>query len=390
MEKKNRFPTKHPMKNNGEFFSLSPITSRRRKIARNQYNLIVFCHLRWEFVYQRPQHILSRLARNYRILIVEEPILFGPGEENSFIKRKVTRNIDVFQPKVKSVSDIPALLKMYLSKTSYSIGWFYSAAFVPVLKSFEFETIVYDCMDELSLFKGASSKIIEQEKQLMKKAHVVFTGGMSLFESKNKNHHNTHCFRSSVDEAHFGTACNILQFPEDIAHISNPIVGYFGVIDERIDLELLRETALRVPNVAFVMIGPVVKIQESDLPRMDNIHYLGQKSYEELPSYLAAFDIAMMPFALNDSTKYISPTKTLEYMAAKKPIISTKIKDVVRDYGTCVNLIDNVDDFCNAINNSKIDYYEMLGQYEEILSNTSWDATVEKMKSIINKKFYYE
>lgn len=349
------------------------------------FDLIVFCHLRWSFVYQRPQHVITRLSRHYKILVIEEPILFDPGLENTFHKKRVAPNIDVWQPRVKRIKEIPALLERNMPNTRFPIGWFYSAAFIPVLETFQFDMLVYDCMDELSLFKGAAKEIIAQERALMKASHIVFTGGKSLYEAKKKYHPNTHCFKSSVDETHFSKACDILHFPDDIAHIKNPIVGYFGVIDERIDLNLLRETALKCPQVAFVMIGPVVKIEENDLPRLENIHYLGMKDYEDLPAYLAAFDIAMMPFALNDSTRYISPTKTLEYMAAKKPIISTKITDVVRDYSSCVNLVETSDDFCEAISNSKIDNKKMLQEYAEILKNTSWETTVEKMRDIMRK-----
>ena len=158
-----------------------------------------------------------------------------------------------------------------------------------------------------------------------------------------------HCFPSSVDEAHFAHALNGIAIPDDIAQLPTPLVGYFGVIDERIDLPLLHQAALRLPQISFVMIGPLAKIEESDLPKEPNLYYLGMKSYAELPHYLKAFDIAMMPFALNDATKYISPTKTLEYMAARKPIISTKIKDVARDYSSCVSLIETADEFCEAI-----------------------------------------
>ena len=210
-------------------------------------------------------------------------------------------------------------------------------------------------------------------------------GGKSLYESKSMLHSNVYCFPSSVDEAHFATALGELSIPQDLKNIEKPVVGYFGVIDERIDLGLLSGTASRLPEVSFVMIGPLAKIEDADLPKADNIHYLGMKSYQELPYYLKGFDIAMMPFALNDATKYISPTKTLEYMAAGKPIVSTKITDVVRDYSDCVNFADNADEFSATILQLLIskDKLSMQMEYYEILRKTSWDATASKMKALI-------
>jgi len=349
------------------------------------YDMIVFCHLRWQFVYQRPQHIISRMAKDQKVLMVEEPIHFNEIEENTAIITVVTPQLNILQPKVRDIEAIAALLPKYVRNKNISIGWFYSASFSPLLASLSFDTIVYDCMDELSLFKGAPQILIDQEKYLMANATVVFTGGKSLYKSKKEMHNNVYCFPSSVDEAHFAQAKNGIALPEEIAQIKRPVVGYFGVIDERIDLDLLKESAAKLPDVSFVMIGPLAKIEDSDLPKGHNIHYLGMKSYDELPAYLKAFDIAMMPFALNDATKFISPTKTLEYMAAGKPIISTKIKDVVRDYSHCVQLVATSEEFCNSILEIQNNESEQEAHYTEILKNTSWDATAAKMSAIIKK-----
>lgn len=344
------------------------------------YDMIVFCHLRWDFVYQRPQHLISRLSSQYKILVVEEPV--GKSEEPAKII-EINPSLHVLKPQIDHLDELGSYLKSLLKDQKYLVGWFYSAAFVSVLTTFDFETVVYDCMDELTLFKGASPELLAQENQLLSAADIVYTGGKSLYESKKQKHHNVFCFPSSVDVAHFSNAAmDFVLKPADLMNIPSPIVGYYGVIDERIDLELLQETARKTPNASFVMIGPICKIEENDLPRAENIHYLGMKSYDELPQYLHFFDIAMMPFALNDSTKFISPTKTLEYMAAMKPIISTKIKDVVRDYSNCVSLIDNSEDFAQAIAQPMTDFKM---QYEEILENTSWDRTADQMRSIINK-----
>lgn len=350
------------------------------------YDLVVFCHLRWDFVYQRPQHIISRLSKKYSTLMVEEPIPFHEEEKFGYDLEEISPTLHILKPKVHSIAEISQVLEKLSVSKSALIGWFYSAAFSVLIPDFDFETIVYDCMDELSLFKGAPKELVEQEKYLMAKADIVFTGGRALYEAKNQSHYSVHSFPSSVDRAHFEKAKNDISIPEDIKNIDDPIVGYMGVIDERLDLGLLQSTAQKLPHVSFVMIGPLAKIGEEDLPREENIHFLGLKSYNELPNYLKAFDIAMMPFALNDATKYISPTKTLEYMAAGIPIVSTAVKDVVRFYENCIYIIANTDDFVTTIKkiiNRNPDERET--DFDSILSNTSWDATVEKMDNLITR-----
>jgi glycosyltransferase involved in cell wall biosynthesis len=361
-------------------------TDLRKKETSQHYDMIVFSHLRWEFVYQRPQHIISRFSSTMKILFIEEPI-HSQSETNSGNLIVISPTLHVLQPNVKDIEWIAVILPKYVKNKTIPIGWFYSASFSPLLEHFDFETVVYDCMDELSLFKGAPAHLINQEKYLMANADIIFTGGKSLYESKRQFHTNVYCFPSSVDEEHFAQALNGIAVADDIANLPSPIVGYYGVIDERIDLQLLQESAKKLPNISFVMIGPLAKIEDADLPKEHNIHYLGMKSYNELPSYLKAFDIAMMPFALNDATKYISPTKTLEYMAAGKPIISTKIKDVVRDYSQSISLIENADEFCDAIKSllNLENPLAMRQEYYKVLEKTSWDATTDKMKSIIKK-----
>ncbi|WP_020212291.1 glycosyltransferase [Flavobacterium rivuli] len=348
----------------------------------NAYDMVVFCHLRWDFVYQRPQHLISRMAKDQKILLIEEP-WFREHEEESRLT-KINDNLHVLQPNVRHIEEIETVLAQYTGKKA-ATGWFYSASFVPLLSYFEFDTVVYDCMDELTLFKNAPEKLIEQERYLMANASVVFTGGKSLYESKAQHHDNVHCFPSSVDQEHFAKAQNGIAIPHDIANIQGPIAGYFGVIDERLNLQLINEVALLKPDMSFVMIGPLAKIGEHDLPRQHNIHYLGMKDYKELPGYLKAFSVAMMPFALNDATKYISPTKTLEYMAAGKPMVSTAIKDVVRDYSGCVEIVESAEEFSAAIDKLIAGAPDVLleAKYAAILKNTSWNATADKMKVLI-------
>ncbi|MCP9237618.1 glycosyltransferase [Lewinella sp. JB7] len=345
------------------------------------YDIVVFCHLRWDFVYQRPQHIISRLARQQRVLFVEEP-WHRPDQSGSTL-RSVGEGLDVLQPNTHDIDQVGSIVAEYAGPAA-SVGWFYSPSFIGVLRDLSFDRVVYDCMDELSLFRGAPARLIEQERALLDRADVVFTGGRSLYEAKAELHDEVHCFPSSVDQDHFARALQGLPVPPDIAALPRPIVGYFGVIDERIDLPLLDGTAERLPDVQFVMIGPLAKISPDDLPRRPNIHYLGMRDYQELPNYLQCFDVAMMPFALNDATKFISPTKTLEYMAAGRPVISTAIRDVVREYADVVPIIDGPAAFARAIRRA-LDQ-PSAPDYSTILTQTSWDATVRRMESIIVKQ----
>ena len=213
------------------------------------------------------------------------------------------------------------------------IAWYYTPMMLPFSRHIDADVTVFDAMDELSKFKFAPVKLLELEQELIDRADVVFTGGSSLYEAKKDRHANVHCFPSSVDRAHFCKARAHQFDPADQEDLPKPRLGFYGVIDERFDIELLAKVAEMRPDWSFVMVGPVVKIATEDLPKRPNIHYLGGKTYAQLPAYLSGWDVALMPFAMNESTQFISPTKTPEYLAGGKPVVSTPIRDVVRHYG---------------------------------------------------------
>ena len=247
---------------------------------------------------------------------------------------------------------------------------------------------VYDCMDELSAFKDAPPILPALEKDLFRRVDLVFTGGQSLYEAKRNQHRAVYAFPSSIDAAHFGTARTMNTDPLDQANIPHPRLGFFGVIDERFDRELLDKVASKRPDWNFVMIGPVVKIDPETLPKHPNIHYLGAKKYHELPAYLAGWDIALLLFARNESTRYISPTKTPEYLAAGKPVISTSINDVVRPYGELklVEIADTPDEFIYAAEKilSGSCEADWLARVDAFLGNVSWDQTWKQMSDLID------
>lgn len=275
------------------------------------------------------------------------------------------------------------LLEYLADKTpDCSIAWYYTAMALQFSNVLSPDITVYDCMDELSAFLGAPPELIELEKQLFRRADVVFTGGASLFGSKRTCHHNVHLFPSSVDREHFASARDPLPDPADQAQVPHPRVGFFGVIDERFDRELLRQVAAQHPQWQYVLVGPVIKICEEDLPRAANIHYLGKKDYAELPKYLANWDVAMLPFALNASTKFISPTKTPEYLAAGKPVVSTPIHDIVTPYGKLgfVKIGADAREFAAAIEMSLAgEGLPTKQSMDEFFESTSWDKTFNDM-----------
>jgi glycosyltransferase involved in cell wall biosynthesis len=304
--------------------------------------LVCFSHLRWDFVWQRPQHLLSRAAKLYRVIVIEEP-LFEPGivprMEVSHRPQGISVAVPVL-PEGLSPEDIfieqRGLVEALLgSETNESrIFWYYTPMALAFSSHLECDLCVYDNMDELSLFRGASPELMALENALFQRADLVFTGGMSLYEAKRRRHHSVHAFPSSIDFAHFSKARDrSLTDPEDQAAIQGSRLGFFGVIDERMNLDLVAAVADLRPAWQFIMIGPVVKIDERQLPRRANIHWLGPKSYDDLPRYLSGWNVGFMPFALNDATRFISPTKTPEFLAAGLPVISTPIADVVRPYG---------------------------------------------------------
>lgn len=277
-----------------------------------------------------------------------------------------------------------ALLDDYLEREGVLdfVAWYYTPMALGFSSHLEPEVTVYDCMDELSAFHGAPPELIEHEQTLFSRAGVVFAGGASLYGSKRTQHGNVHLFPSSIDRQHFAVARESQADPADQAGIPHPRIGFYGVLDERLDRELLGEVAAHHPEWHFVLIGPVVKIREEDLPHASNLHYLGQKQYKELPAYLANWDVAMLPFARNEATRFISPTKTPEYLAAGKPVVSTPITDVVKPYGELglVKVASNAAEFGSAIEQClKPQDALWLEKVDRFLAGNSWDKTFEGM-----------
>lgn len=357
--------------------------------------LLVFSHLRWNFVYQRPQHLLSRLGRHYRTWFVEEPVEYDgtPHLRTS----EGAPNVVVCRPHLpgpargfhdEQLRDLRSMLQRLVEEEvpdDYA-AWFYTPMALPLLEGLSPARVVYDCMDELSAFLGAPRELVKRERSLLQRADMVFTGGLSLFRSKRELHPGVHCFPSSVDAAHFARARD--GKPDAaVGALPAPRLGYFGVIDERVDLALVAALADARPEWSIVMVGPVVKIAPESLPRRPNLHYLGQRAYEELPALMAGWDVCLLPFAINDATRYISPTKTLEYMAAAKPIVGTPVPDVVESHGDIVRIAHTPEEFVAACSAALAETSRERQRRERAMARrvatTSWDATAERMRSLI-------
>lgn len=360
------------------------------------YAIVCFSHLRWNFVYQRPQHLMSRAAQRHPVVFVEEPI-YTNDPSTPRLETYPDGGVRVAVPHLpEGLSEdrqgylIRTLVKDLLEELGVRefVMWLYSPMMVPYLRGLEPKAVVYDCMDELANFRFAPPVLREREQQLFRWADVVFTGGQSLYEAKRLQHPNCHCFPSSVDVAHFAQARRPLPEPRDLARLGRPRVGFYGVIDERMDTGLLEEVARRLPGCEFVMVGPFAKVDPAEMPRLPNLHFLGMKSYAELPHYLAHWDVAMLPFALNDSTRFISPTKTPEYLAAGRPVVSTPIRDVVRPYGEkdLVYIADDAKGFAEAIRRALLeDQTKRQRQADAFLAAMSWDHTWTKMERLIQE-----
>jgi UDP-galactopyranose mutase len=363
----------------------------RRALA--DLDVLCFSHLRWDFVFQRPQHLLTRCARDRRVFYIEEPVF--ADRVTPRLERHRRGNVTVLVPHLPAgEADADEMQRALVDDLIAHEGiadylvWYYTPMALSFTDHLRPASVVYDCMDELSAFKGAPAVLRQREAALLEVASLVLTGGQSLYEAKRTQHHNIHPFPSSVDVSHFAQARTMRSDPADQAAIPHPRLGFFGVIDERMDLELLSAVAAARPDWHIVMLGPVVKIDPATLPAAPNLHYLGGRKYEQLPAYIAGWDVALLPFALNEATRYISPTKTPEYMAAGKPIVSTPIRDVVRPYGQqgLVRIASDAASFVDACEAALAeDATARRAAADAFLRRLSWDDTWRRIAALIHQ-----
>jgi protoporphyrinogen oxidase/glycosyltransferase involved in cell wall biosynthesis len=337
---------------------------------------------------------LSRLAAHYSVAFVEEPV-FDQGEAHWDVQDPLP-GLRVFTPHTPirmggfhdaQLPSLRALLRELAPDYGRGVVWLYTPMALPLLEALTPQAVAYDCMDELTGFRFAPRQLAQRESALMKVAHVVFTGGPSLYRAKRDRHPNVHCLPSSVDARHFELALDPANEHPRLVDLPRPRLGYFGVLDERMDLDLVAFLARERPQWQFIFVGPVAKIDAETLPRSPNLHYFGQQDYALLPSFLAAWDVALMPFALNEATRYISPTKVLEYMAGGRPIVSTPIVDVAGPYGEVVDIAGDGSAFLaaceRALRRPAGQQAALMERMREIVARTSWDATAARVLELL-------
>ena len=367
--------------------------------SAEDYPIIVHSHLRWDWVWQRPQQFVSRLSQRHRVLFVEtlapDPQLAAPLAR--FRSVEAFPNITVLSLQFPDWrwgdglyidAERLRLVKEFVQgpaagQFENSVQWFYDPMAAPIFLHRMGERLnVYDCMDELSKFNGAPPEIVQREQQLLAGAAVVFTGGRKLFEAKNRLHGNCHFYGCGVDTEHFGRALDpALETAPEIAALPKPVFGYFGVVDERLDYELLLALAEANPQGSVVMVGPVSKVDERTLPRRVNLHWLGQRAYADLPALCKGFDVCLMPFALNEATRYINPTKALEYMASGRPVVGTAVPDVVGNFGSVVQIADTQKEFVSFCQRAATHPdREAIERGLSLARENSWDSIVAQLE----------
>src|SRR3954468_1243543 len=371
--------------------------------APSSQPLIVQSHLRWDFVWQRPQQILSRLAEHSPVLFVEEPLFLddipSPKLEITVPYANVFRAVPHLPSRLRDdsergIADIRNLVQEAISPEGHlkrlfknPVQWFYSPFTAPaMLGAFNEVAVVYDCMDELAQFRFAHPDLARRERLLLAQADVVFAGGNNLYESKKRYHSNVHFFGCGVDVSHFGKAMlSETVVPADINSIRGPGPGYFRWIDERVDYDLIAAIADANTEANVVMVGPVVKVDPASLPHRSNIHWLGLRDYQSLPGCVKRFDVCLMPFALNEATEFINPTKTLEYMAAGKPIVSTAVADVVRNFTPVVRVAKSAPGFTTLAGRAaKSADLVLLAEGVKKAQGASWESIVNSMRTLIS------
>jgi glycosyltransferase involved in cell wall biosynthesis len=359
--------------------------------------LVAFSHLRWDFVWQRPQHVLSRLASEMPVLFVEEPV----GEASKdMLELRLDGRVTIARAHLRDLpphgsfndevnSRIAALLEPLLIDDDDLITWYYTPMAIGAFPDSVTPALtVYDAMDDLAGFRSAPSQMRAQEARLLEMTDIVFTGGPTLYRQHLHRHPRVFCFPSGVERGHFASPGRPSAASRALAQMRRPVIGFYGVIDERMDMDLVSRVADLRPHWNFVLVGPLAKISPEDLPSRSNIRHFGLQTYEALPAILAQFDIAVMPFARNEATRAISPTKTLEFLAGGKPVVSTPIADVVELYSDATSFAETPEQFVAAIDEilawSPEDHAAWQQRANTLLAAHDWNQIVEEMATAMD------
>jgi glycosyltransferase involved in cell wall biosynthesis len=381
-----------------------PRKSTESRNSSKNLPIIAICHLSWDWVWQRPQQFLSRLAKTHPLLFVQTHCTDAP---ESFVRVRGTDSspqttiLEIHLPSSRwhdgRFIDMERreLLQRALATDlkgdfDRAILWINDPMAVTAYAGQLNETmIVYDCMDELTQFAGAAPELVDREKELTELADVIFCGGRKMRDKRLPTNPNTHFYGTGVDCRHFGKAMDpLLPIHHEIAGLPGPVLGYFGVIDERIDYKLIERLADEDPSWSIAMIGPVTKVDPASLPQRPNIHWLGGRDYQDLPALTKGMDVCLMPFAINAATEYINPTKALEYMAAAKPVVATALDEVQSNFSIATGIADCHEEFIGLCRREAISpSRSRIKRGLKLASENTWEAIVCKMDAHIQDVF---
>ena len=326
--------------------------------------LIVLSHIRWSFVCQRPQHLLTRLASWFDVYVVEEPV-FVDGEP-ALMSATHQNGVEVLTPRTREFASgfhdsqlnaLRPLLAEFMASRGLGepLVWLTTPMALPLVADLEPLAVVYDCLDDVAAPGNAEPVRAAREKALMQLADIVLNGGPSAHALRHGTHPRLHCLAGAVDAAHFapehldGDDVESSVAAELHRGLPRPRLGFFGVVDQRLDLALVAGLAERRPDWQFVMAGPVVGLDPATLPRRPNLRWAGLQRYEALPHLMSHWDVCLLPFVVDETTRLLNPTQTLEYLAGGKPGVGTPVPDLVSLHGAAVRIAADVDGVVAAV-----------------------------------------
>jgi glycosyltransferase involved in cell wall biosynthesis len=358
-------------------------------------------------------HIMRLLAKKSRVLWVNSIAMRRPVASKSDARRLITKlrrafagcvevepNIFVVNPLVLPLPGsalaqrlngvlLERSLRRTLSKLSFArpILWTFLPTMNRLVGRLGERLLVYHCVDKYSEFSGVPrDAIVAMERDLVKRADLVFTSAARLLEECRPLNPHTHFITHGVDTAHFGRALDPqTPVPDDLAGIRKPVAGFFGLIADWVDLPLIRSLARERPDWSFVLIGKAAT-DLAPLQGLSNVHWLGQKPYTELPGYCRGFDVALIPFVQNELTLRVNPLKLREYLAAGLPVVSTPLPEISR-YDGLVRLATRREEFIGGIEAALAERSpELAGRRFEAMRGESWEARVADMARLIDER----
>ncbi|MBN1593755.1 MAG: glycosyltransferase [Candidatus Coatesbacteria bacterium] len=351
-------------------------------------------------LWQRPQQIAVRIANRHPVLYVWPRYaseLARRKSKSEFTPSDGAKGVHLLAPlllpferaikgiyriNLKTISSLISAALPRIDADGRPVLWFYAPRFAPIIDSLDHAAVVYDIMDEHSAFGFARRETMELERRLLESADVVFAGTNALAERKAEFAPDIKYYPCGVEFDHFSSALGgSLPVPAALSEVEGPVIGYFGAVDDRLDFDMIFAVARAYPEWNFLLAGPWLSSrQRSELETTGNIILPGLVDYSELPAYLARFDVAILPFVLNKLTLHIHPTKALEYLASRTPVISTAIPDVVKFYSGIIDIVSTADEFASAVERAlEKPNEDAIERGFELARSSSWENMVENM-----------